>query len=343
MSQPSLSTSTIPDVIAIAPQQPLADVARKVIGLSVVAPCYNEEKCIDIFVERMTAACRAVVGEDFELLLINDGSKDSTWSKLKTLSAADPRVAAVNLARNHGHQLAVTAGLSLVRGERILIIDADLQDPPELLAAMMAKLDEGFDVVYGKRRTRAQESRFKLGTAAVFYRTLNWLAEVEIPRDTGDFRLITRRTADRLNAMPESDRFIRGMVAWLGGRQAEILYDRDPRYAGVSHYTLGRMVRLAVAGITGFSTLPLRLASFLAGLGVLMALSIGVYAIAAYLLGSVQVGWTSLALLIVCFSTAQLACLAVLGSYLGRTYMQVKGRPLFLIDEIVSAESTEEI
>lgn len=343
MTQPSLSLSTPPDALARTPRPSLAVVPNQTVGLSVVAPCYNEEGGVEIFVERMTAACRAVVGEDFELLLVNDGSKDSTWSKLRALAAADPCVAAVNLARNHGHQLAVTAGLSLVRGERILIIDADLQDPPELLAAMMAKLDEGFDVAYGKRRTRAKESRFKLGTAALFYRVLNKLAEVEIPRDTGDFRLMTRRTADRLNAMPEADRFIRGMVAWLGGRQTEILYDRDPRYAGVSQYTLGRMVRLAVAGITGFSTLPLRMASFMAGLGVILALCIAVYAIASYLTGSVQVGWTSLAMIIVCFSTAQLACLAVLGSYLGRTYMQVKGRPLFLIDEIVSAETTEEI
>ena len=290
----------------------------------------------------MTAAARSVVGEDFELLLVNDGSKHRTWPKIEALALADPRVAAINLARNHGHQLAVTAGLTLARGARVLIIDADLQDPPELLAEMMAKMAEGYDVVYGKRRSRAEESQFKVRTASLFYRLLNSLAEVEIPRDTGDFRLMSRRTVDRLNAMPERDRFIRGMVAWLGGRQTEILYDRDPRYAGTTNYTLSRMVRLAVDGVTGFSTLPLRLASLLAGVGVVLALCIIAYTLFSFMFGTVAVGWTSQALITVFFATAQLTCLGVLGSYLGRTYMQVKGRPLFMIDEIVTRQAGEE-
>ena len=256
-------------------------------ALSVIAPCYNEEGGVGNFAARMTAAARAVVGEDFELLLVNDGSKDGTWQKLQALALADPRVAAVNLARNHGHQLAVTAGLTLARGKRVLVIDADLQDPPELLADMMAKMAEGYDVVYGKRRSRAEESQFKVQTASLFYRLLNVVAEVEIPRDTGDFRLMSRRTVERLNAMPERDRFIRGMVAWLGGRQTEILYDRDPRYAGETNYTLSRMVRLAVDGVTGFSTLPLRLASLLAGVGVILALAIIVYTLYSFMFGSV--------------------------------------------------------
>ena len=311
-------------------------------ALSVIAPCYNEEAGIEIFVARMTAAARSVVGEDFELLLVNDGSKHRTWPKIEALALADPRVAAINLARNHGHQLAVTAGLTLARGARVLIIDADLQDPPELLAEMMAKMAEGYDVVYGKRRSRAEESQFKVRTASLFYRLLNSLAEVEIPRDTGDFRLMSRRTVDRLNAMPERDRFIRGMVAWLGGRQTEILYDRDPRYAGTTNYTLSRMVRLAVDGVTGFSTLPLRLASLLAGVGVVLALCIIAYTLFSFMFGTVAVGWTSQALITVFFATAQLTCLGVLGSYLGRTYMQVKGRPLFMIDEIVTRQAGEE-
>jgi glycosyltransferase involved in cell wall biosynthesis len=307
-------------------------------AISVVAPCYNEALGIDAFAQRMTAACRALAGESFELLLINDGSRDDTWTRLRALAANDPRIAAVNLARNHGHQLAVTAGLSLARGDAVLVIDADLQDPPELLADMKALLDDGYDVVYGRRRSRAGEGRFKLGAASVFYALLSRLAEVDIPRDTGDFRLMTRRTVERLNAMPERDRFIRGMVAWLGGRQTELLYDRDPRYAGTTNYTLGRMVRLAVDGVTGFSTLPLRLAGVLAGLGVLIAGLILVYALVGFFSGRAATGWTSLALITVFFSTAQLVCLGVLGAYLGRTYMQVKGRPLYLIDEIVTAD-----
>lgn len=310
-------------------------------AVSVIAPCYNEEGGIETFVARMTAAARSVVGEDFELLLVNDGSKDRTWTKIQAAAVADPRVSAINLSRNHGHQLAVTAGLTLARGARILIIDADLQDPPELLGEMMARMDEGYDVVYGKRRSRAEESQFKLQTASLFYRLLNKLAEVDIPRDTGDFRLMSRRTIDRLNAMPERDRFIRGMVAWLGGRQTEVLYDRDPRYAGVTNYTLSKMVRLAVDGVTGFSTLPLRLASLLAGVGVILAIGIIIYSLFSFMFGTVAVGWTSLALITVFFATAQLTCLGVLGSYLGRTYMQVKGRPLFLIDEIVTGQPGE--
>ena len=162
----------------------------------------------------------------------------------------------VNLARNHGHQLAVTAGLKLARGEWVLIIDADLQDPPELLSDMLRLAGDGFEVVYGRRRTRASESRFKLATASLFYRLLGLVSDVEIPHDTGDFRLMSRRVSDRLNAMPEQDRFIRGMVAWLGGRQTELLYDRDARFAGETKYSLRRMLRLAAAGLTGFSTAP---------------------------------------------------------------------------------------
>jgi len=311
-------------------------------ALSVVAPCYNEEGGVEAFARRMAAACRAAAGEDFELLLVNDGSRDTTWPKIEALAAGDPRIAGVNLARNHGHQLAVTAGLALARGARVMVIDADLQDPPELLTEMMAVMDQGYDVVYGKRRTRASESVFKLATASLFYRLLNKLAEVDIPRDTGDFRLMSRRTVDRLNAMPERDRFIRGMVAWLGGRQTELLYDRDARHAGVTNYTLGRMIRLAVDGVTSFSTLPLRLAGLLALAGVFLAGLIFLYAIVAFFTGTVAKGWTSLALITVFFATAQLACLGVLGAYLGRTYMQVKGRPLFMVDEIVTAESLKE-
>jgi dolichol-phosphate mannosyltransferase len=310
--------------------------------LSVVAPCYNEEGSLPAFVARMASACRVCVGEDYELLLVNDGSRDKTWAIIEQEAASNPRIAGVNLARNHGHQLAVTAGLSLARGERVMIIDADLQDPPELLSEMWARMDEGYDVVYGRRRTRAAESRFKLATASLFYKLLGKLAEIDIPRDTGDFRLMSRLTVDRLNAMPERDRFIRGMVAWLGGRQTEFLYDRDARHAGETHYTLGKMLRLAVDGVTSFSTLPLRLASVLAGVGVVVAGLIVLYALVSFFTGDVTPGWTSMALITVFFATAQLACLGVVGAYLGRTYMQVKGRPLFLIDEIVTAETLKE-
>ena len=198
------------------------------LALSVVAPCYNEEEALPAFVGRMVAACRAVAGDSFELLLVNDGSRDATWARIQD-AAATPGVVGVNLARNYGHQLAVTAGLKLARGERVLIIDADLQDPPELLSELSARMDEGYDVVYAQRRTRAKESAFKLLTADLFYRLLAQMSETPIPRNVGDFRLMSRRAVDRLNALPEQDRFLRGMVAWLGGRKAAGEDDRDPR------------------------------------------------------------------------------------------------------------------
>jgi dolichol-phosphate mannosyltransferase len=305
--------------------------------LSIVAPCYNEADGLPAFVARMTAAAEASVGAAaYELILVNDGSRDRTWACIQAMALRYASVVGVNLSRNHGHQLAVTAGLTLVRGERVLVIDADLQDPPELLGAMMERLDEGFDVVYGRRRTRASESRFKLATASAFYRLLASLSEVSIPTDTGDFRLMSRRIVDRLNAMPEQDRFLRGMVAWLGGAQTELLYDRDARYAGETGYTLRKMVHLAVTGLTGFSTAPLKMAVVLAFLGMALAAAIVLYALIGFFVGRAAPGWTSLALIMAFFGVGQLGCLAIMGAYLGRIYMQVKGRPLFLIDEVVA-------
>ena len=304
-------------------------------AVSIIAPCYNEEQGLPQFVERMCAAAEVAVGMSYELILVNDGSRDRTWACIQAMSQRYPRVVGANLARNHGHQLAVTAGLSLCHGERVLVIDADLQDPPELLSDMLKRMDEGYDVVYGRRRTRASESRFKLATASLFYRVLGSMSEVDIPADTGDFRLMSRRIVDRLNAMPEHDRFLRGMVAWLGGAQTELLYDRDARYAGETGYTLRKMLALAINGLTGFSTAPLRVAVVLASMGIGIAVAILLYALVGFFVGHAAPGWTSLALIMVFFGVGQLGCLAIIGAYLGRIYMQVKGRPLFLVDEIV--------
>ncbi len=310
--------------------------------VSIVAPCFNEEQSLPLFAERVAAACKAAVGEAYEIVLVNDGSRDGTWSVIQSLAQRWPHIVGINLSRNHGHQLAVTAGLNLARGMRVLVIDADLQDPPELLSAMMARMDEGYDVVYGKRRSRAEESRFKLATASLFYRLLARVSEVEIPTDVGDFRLMSRRIVDRLNAMPEHDRFIRGMVAWLGGRQAEVLYDRDARHAGETQYTLAKMLRLAANGVASFSTAPLKIAIVLALVGMALACAILLYALVGFFTGKTAPGWTSLALIMVFFGVGQLGCLAIIGAYLGRTYMQVKGRPLYLIDEIVASPAEPE-
>lgn len=311
-------------------------------ALSIVVPCYNEEAGLPAFMARMVGAAEAEVGTDREIILVNDGSRDRTWPCIVAMTKAHPRVLGVNLSRNHGHQLAVTAGLSLARGERILVIDADLQDPPELLHEMMDRMAEGYDVVYGKRRSRDGESRFKLYTASLFYRILGRLADIQIPADTGDFRLISRRIADRLNAMPEQDRFLRGMVAWLGGRQTEVLYDRDARYAGSTGYSLGKMIRLAVSGMVGFSTAPLNFAIVLALLSAAFGTGLVAYVVVSFLMGLTVPGWTSLALLVVFFGTGQLICLAILGAYLGRTYIESKRRPLFLIDDVASSDDSRE-
>ena len=307
-------------------------------ALSVVAPCFNEEASLPEFVRRTTAACRAVVGEDYELVLVNDGSRDSTWACIRALESGDPRIRGLNLSRNHGHQLAVTAGLARATGARVLIIDADLQDPPELLGELMARMEEGADVVYARRRHRASESVLKLATAHLFYRLLRLLSDVEIPEDTGDFRLISRRIVDRLNEMPEQDRFLRGMVAWLGGAQAQVSYDRDARFAGKTNYTLGKMVRLALAGVTSFSTWPLRLAGLLACLGAVSGVVLAAYIFVGYRTGNATPGWASLGLIMIFFATLQFACLGIMGAYLGRIFMQVKGRPLYLVDEEIGGD-----
>jgi dolichol-phosphate mannosyltransferase len=304
-------------------------------ALSVVAPCYNEEETLPVFTARMVAACQAVAGESFELLLVNDGSRDDTWGQIQAMTARHPGVVGVNLARNYGHQLAVTAGLKLARGARVLIIDADLQDPPELLTELSRRMDDGFDVVYAQRRTRAKESPFKLFTADLFYRLLSAMSETSIPRNVGDFRLMSRRAVDRLNAMPEQDRFLRGMVSWMGGRQSEVFYDRDPRYAGETGYTLKKMVKLATAGITSFSTLPLKLAVVLAGAGAIIAFALLIYVMIGFFTGHVTPGWTSLAMMMVFFGVGQFMCLAVMGAYIGRIFLEVKARPLYFVDEVM--------
>ena len=218
--------------------------------VSIVAPCYNEEEVIEEFSRRALAAARKVADGSFEVVLVDDGSRDATWSKIEALSAEFPEIVGVRLMRNHGHELASTAGIASSRGARILLIDADLQDPPELLGDMMAMMDRGADVVYGQRGIRKGESWMKLTTSAVFYRLLRWLASVDIPSDTGDFRLMTRRVAELLLSMPERDRFLRGMISWIGGRQVPIVYERDQRYAGTTKYSYSKLFRLALDAIT---------------------------------------------------------------------------------------------
>ncbi|WP_109578378.1 glycosyltransferase family 2 protein [Aminobacter sp. AP02] len=311
---------------------------RRQVALSVVVPCYNEIDSIDELYKRVSDACQKQVGSAYEIVLVNDGSTDATRNAIVEMAANDPHVVGVDLARNYGHQIALSAGLEFCVGNRILILDADLQDPPELLAALMAKMDEGFDVVYGQRQGREGESWFKLATASLFYRLLRKMVEIDIAADAGDFRLMNRRALDHLNAMPERYRFIRGMVSWIGLRQTAFSYQRQRRFAGATHYPLRKMVMLAVDAMTSFSVAPLRFASHLGmAFGVLGLMALG-YTIFSWAAGSVLPGWTSLAAIILILGSVQLLVLGIFGEYLGRMYMEAKRRPLYIVNEIISGE-----
>lgn len=307
-------------------------------ALSVVAPCYNEEGSLRELHRRLTAACRDVVGGDYEIVLIDDGSKDATRAQIGELCQADSHVVGVFLSRNHGHQLALTAGLQICRGERILVVDADLQDPPELLGQMMKLMDDGADVVYGQRTERAGESAFKRATASAFYRVLDRLADVKIPVDTGDFRLMSRRALDQLNRMPEQHRFIRGMVSWIGFKQVPIYYQREARFAGETKYPLSAMIKFAMDAISGFSVIPLRMATYLGFVCALIGMGFMAWTLYSYVIGIAVQGWTTLMAVVLILGSGQLFVLGVMGEYLGRLYMQSKNRPLFIIEEIVRNE-----
>ncbi len=304
-------------------------------ALSVVVPCYNEAACLDILHGRISAAARAAVGDDYEIVLINDGSRDDSWGTMQRLASADPRLVAINLSRNHGHQLALTAGLDLCAGQQILIIDADLQDPPELLADMRAAMAaQQADVVYAVRRQRAGETLFKKATAAAFYRLLTRMTETPIPLDTGDFRLMSRRALDAFLSLPEQARFIRGMVAWVGFRQVPLPYDRAERHAGETNYPLAKMIRLAFDAVTGFSTAPLRFASHV-GLALTAAsVLLLVYIAVGFLTGSAVQGWTSTMLVVVLLGAVQMFVLGMIGEYLGRLYVESKRRPLYIVADV---------
>ena len=303
--------------------------------LSIVVPCYNEEEVISELYQRVTNVCKSLK-KKYELILVNDGSADRTWQLIYELANSDPNVVGVTLTRNHGHQLALSAGLGIANGERIFIIDADLQDPPELLPEMMRLMDEGADVVYGKRTKRRGETWLKKSTATLFYRLLSFLTDIDIPVDTGDFRLISRRVLEVLNGMPEHHRFIRGMVSWTGFKHVALNYERDARFAGETKYPLKKMMRFAFDAITSFSIRPLKLAS---SLGILFAILgvIGlIYALASWIFGGTVPGWTSVIITSMILGSAQLLVLGIFGEYLGRLYIETKRRPLYIIDRIVS-------
>jgi len=304
-------------------------------ALSVVVPCYNDGEGLAEFHRQATVAFTAVVGSDYEIIFVNDGSRDGTAGVMARLAADDPRVVAIDLTRNFGHQAAITAGLEYSAGQRILTIDSDLQDPPGLIGEMMSLMDRGADVVYGQRRAREGEVVVKKAVKWLFYRQLRWLTDIDIPVDTGDFRLITRRVCDTLLAMPEHHRFVRGMVSWIGLKQVPLLYDRPQRFAGESGYSLRRLVALALDGITGFSIVPLKIASFVGLVMGVVSMCMLAYSIGSWLFRAPPAGWTSQTTIILVIGSVQLMVLGIIGEYLGRLYMQTKQRPLYLVGSIV--------
>ena len=305
--------------------------------LSVIVPCYNEAAVLRATHERLSRTLGSVPGIDFEIIFVDDGSSDDTFHLLTDLHASDRRVRVVRLSRNFGHQVAVTAGLADASGDAIAIIDADLQDPPEVIPEMVELWKAGNDVVYGSRVTRDGESRFKLWTAKAFYRMINRLSDTEIPVDTGDFRLIDRKVADVLLAMPERGRFLRGMVSWVGFKQTPVFYKREARHAGKSKYPLLKMIRFAMDGIVSFSILPLRLAALtgLAAIWIALAGIVVAVVVRAFALYDLQLGrgWASLFVAILFMGGVQLLCLGLIGEYLGRIYTEVKQRPLYAVRE----------
>ena len=305
------------------------------LSLSIVVPCFNEETGISELVRRCCQSAVSAVGEGYELILVDDGSTDGTWAAITSEIAHHANIVAIKLSRNYGHQVALTAGLSAVRGGVVFIIDADLQDPPELLNDMLKKMQEsGADVVYGQRKSRAGDSWFKTSTASLFYRLLERSTDTLIPVDAGDFRLMSRRICDIIAQMPERDRFIRGMVASVGFKQIPFPYDRQQRYAGSTKYPLAKMIRFAADAFLGFSMALLRFSS-LAAFALLVALiGVAVYSIYAWAYLEVVPGWTSIMISIIVVSLFQLIALSVIGEYVGRIYLSTKNRPLFIIDAI---------
>jgi dolichol-phosphate mannosyltransferase len=301
---------------------------RSLCLLSVVAPVYNEEATIGEFYARV---CGALDGIPFELVLVDDGSRDGSAAVLEQLSAADPRVHVVFLSRNFGHQTALTAGLDHAGGEAIVMLDSDLQDPPELIPTMLDRWREGSDVVYAVREQRAGESRFKLATARWFYRVFDWLAQVDLHHNSGDFRLLDRRALDALLAMRERSRFLRGMTVWVGFTQTAVPYRRDPRYAGETKYTLSKMLRFSFDAISSFSQRPLQLAMFLGFLISTLAFVAIPVVIALKIVGSYLPGFSAITITVLLLGGIQLITIGIIGEYVGRIYDEVKGRPLYLV------------
>ena len=307
--------------------------------LSLVLPIYNEQEVIpELHLRLQEFLGRLAL--DCEVLFVNDASKDGSLPLLRALAADEPRYKVLSFSRNFGHQAAISAGIDWARGRAVVVMDADLQDPPEVVLEMVAQWRAGFDVVYGKRRSRQGETFFKLLTARLFYRLFAAMIPIEVPLDTGDFRLMSRRVVIALRALRETHRFVRGMVAWVGFKQTAVLYDRPGRFAGETKYPLKKMVRFAVDGITSFSILPLRFSTYLGMFISVASVAVAIWAVAAHFFFAATVpGWTATVVLVSLLASVQLLMIGILGEYVGRIYEQVKGRPNYLVGDRVNASA----
>lgn len=303
------------------------------IKLSIVIPVYNEELVLEDLVSRLTSICDGM-GIIYEMIFVNDGSIDSTLPKLKYYAANKEAIRYISFSRNFGHQNAVMAGITYCEGEAIVIIDGDLQDPPELIPEMYEKFKDGYKVIYAQRIFRKGESAFKILTAKIFYKFLKKITSFNIPVDTGDFRLISREVAEHLIKMGESNKFLRGQIAWLGFNQIGVKYERDKRKAGKTKYSLNKMLKLAFDGITSFSNFPLRIATVLGFTFSIFAFLIILYALySKFILNQVITGWTSLIISSMFIGGVQLLCIGIIGEYISRISTDVKRRPPFIIEE----------
>ena len=315
--------------------------------ISIVIPMYNEEGIVQALFQRLEHTKALfnrkfdLMPSDIEIIFVNDGSSDGTFAALKQLCMDEANYQLLNLSRNHGHQIAITAGIDLAKGDAVAVIDGDLQDPPETIVDLYGKMMEGFDVVYAVRKKREGETPFKLFTAKLFYRLLKKLTNVEIPVDTGDFRIMSRRVVDILKSMNERHRFIRGMISWIGFNQIGLEYERHERHSGETKYTLSKMVKFAIDGITSFSSIPLKLASYLGIITAMFGFLYSFYVIFLKLFvpkAHIELGWASIIIFILLLGGIQLLALGMIGEYLGRIHDETKFRPLYIVEHIYKKE-----
>ncbi len=310
-------------------------------SIGIMVPAYNEEDVLEIFYDRITTVMDRLEQYNFNILFINDGSKDNTLQILKTLSQRDKRISYLSLSRNFGKEVAMAAGFDYIKGDAVIIMDADLQDPPELIPEMIEYWEQGYDDVYAKRKTRAGESWFKKITSYSFYRLLQRISRVQIQKDTGDFRLLDRRAVEALKRIRESQRYTKGMFSWIGFKKKEILFDRDPRAAGKTKWNYLKLIELAIEGITSFTITPLKIASYL---GITVSTFSFIYmfiiVIKTLLWKESVKGYPSLMVVILFLGGVQLICLGIMGEYLGRIFNETKERPLYLIEEYYENEQS---